>query len=146
MFTLCCCIAYIHMYVHMCIYIYIYIYIMSIIVSSIIRLVFIILNRKISNWASQILKANMLPICPYCLEFQIARVSAAKTNMKFWKLTVCLFVDFLFVDTLHRNVTGISPEFHRNFTGISPEFTGTSPDVRQNSARTSPEYRVGAPL
>ena len=34
----------------------------------------IISNRKNSNWASQILKANMLPICPYCLKFQIARV------------------------------------------------------------------------
>ena len=34
--------------------------------------VFIISNRKISNWASQILKANMLLICPYWLNFQIA--------------------------------------------------------------------------
>ena len=39
-----------------------------------IRSVFIISNRKISNWASQTLKANMLLICPYCLKFQIARV------------------------------------------------------------------------
>ena len=29
---------------------------------------------KTSNWASQILKANNLFICPYCLEFKIARV------------------------------------------------------------------------
>ena len=36
--------------------------------------VFIISNREISNRASQILKANMLLICPYCLKFQIARV------------------------------------------------------------------------
>ena len=36
--------------------------------------VFVISNRKISNWASQILKANMLLICPYCIKFQIARV------------------------------------------------------------------------
>ena len=36
--------------------------------------VFIISNRKTPNWASQILKANMLLICPYCLKFQIARV------------------------------------------------------------------------
>ena len=41
-----------------------------------------------SNWASQILKTNMLLMCPYCLKFQIARVQAAKTNMTFWKLTV----------------------------------------------------------
>ena len=27
-------------------------------------------------------------MCPYCLEFQIARVYAAKANMTFWKLTV----------------------------------------------------------
>ena len=40
----------------------------------VIRSVFIISNRKNSNWASQILKATMLLICPYCLEFQIARV------------------------------------------------------------------------
>ena len=39
-----------------------------------LRSVFIISNRKKSNWASQILKANMLLICPYCLTFQIARV------------------------------------------------------------------------
>ena len=39
-----------------------------------IRSVFIISNRKISNRASQILKANMLLVCPYCLEFQIVRV------------------------------------------------------------------------
>ena len=38
------------------------------------RSVFIISNRKISNWASQILKANMLLVCPYCLKFQIGRV------------------------------------------------------------------------
>ena len=38
------------------------------------RSVFIISNRKTSNWASQILKANMLLICPYCLKFEIARV------------------------------------------------------------------------
>ena len=38
------------------------------------RSVFIISNRKISNRAYQILKANMLLICPYCLKFQIARV------------------------------------------------------------------------
>ena len=53
-----------------------------------VRSVFIISNRKHSNWASQILKANTLLICPYCLKFQFARVYAAKTNMKFWKLTV----------------------------------------------------------
>ena len=41
---------------------------------SAIRSVFMISNRKISNWASQILKANMLPISLYCLKFQIARV------------------------------------------------------------------------
>ena len=40
----------------------------------VIRSVFIISNRKTSNCASQILKADMLPICPYCLKFQIARV------------------------------------------------------------------------
>ena len=34
---------------------------------------FIVSNREISNQASQILKANMLLICPYCLKFQIAR-------------------------------------------------------------------------
>ena len=39
-----------------------------------IRQVFIISNRKTSNWASQILKANRLLMCPYCLKFQIARV------------------------------------------------------------------------
>ena len=39
-----------------------------------IQSVFIISNRKISNWASQILKTNMLLMCPYCLKFQIARV------------------------------------------------------------------------
>ena len=47
-----------------------------------IRSVSIISNRETSNRASQILKANMLFVCPYCLEFQIARVWAAKTNMK----------------------------------------------------------------
>ena len=41
---------------------------------SLLRSVFIISNRKISNRASQILKTYMLLICPYCLEFQIARV------------------------------------------------------------------------
>ena len=50
---------------------------------AVLRSVFIISNRKISNRASQILEANMLLICPYCLKFQIARVKAAKTNMKF---------------------------------------------------------------
>ena len=52
--------------------------------------VFIISNRKTSNWASQILKTNMLLICPYCLKFQIARVSAAKTNLRFenWPYTL----------------------------------------------------------
>ena len=39
-----------------------------------VRSVLIISNRKISNWASQILKANTLLMCPYCLKFQIARV------------------------------------------------------------------------
>ena len=39
-----------------------------------LRSVFIIWNREISNWASQILKANMLLICRYCLEFQNDRV------------------------------------------------------------------------
>ena len=39
-----------------------------------LRSVFVISNRKISNWASQILKTNMLLVCPHCLEFQIARV------------------------------------------------------------------------
>ena len=39
-----------------------------------LRSVFIISKRKISNWASQILKANMLLMCPYCLKFKIARV------------------------------------------------------------------------
>ena len=39
-----------------------------------LRSVFIISNREISNWAYQILKANMLLICTYCLKFQIARV------------------------------------------------------------------------
>ena len=39
-----------------------------------IRQVFIISNRKISNWASQIPKTNTLLICPYCLKVQIARV------------------------------------------------------------------------
>ena len=39
-----------------------------------IRSVFIISNRKISNWASQVLKTNMLLSCPYCLKCQIARV------------------------------------------------------------------------
>ena len=53
-----------------------------------LRSVFIISIRKNSNWASQILKANMLLICLYCLKFQIARVQAAKTNMNLWKLTV----------------------------------------------------------
>ena len=53
-----------------------------------IRSVSINSNRKISNWASRILQINMLLICPYCLKFQIARVWAAKTNLKFWKLTV----------------------------------------------------------
>ena len=42
--------------------------------SSALQSVFIISNRKTSNWASQILKTNMLFICPYCLNFQIARV------------------------------------------------------------------------
>ena len=55
---------------------------------AMVRSVFIISNRKISNWASQIPKANTLLMCPYCLKFQIARVWAAKTNMKLWKLTV----------------------------------------------------------
>ena len=36
--------------------------------------VFIISNRKTSNGASQILKANRSLMCPYCLKFQIARV------------------------------------------------------------------------
>ena len=40
----------------------------------IIRSVFIISNRKFSNWASQILKTNMLLMCPYCLKFQLARI------------------------------------------------------------------------
>ena len=31
-------------------------------------------HGQFSNWASQILKANMLPICPYSLKSQIARV------------------------------------------------------------------------
>ena len=39
-----------------------------------IRSVFIISKRKTSNGASQILKANLLLVCPYCLKFQIARV------------------------------------------------------------------------
>ena len=39
-----------------------------------LRSVFIISNREISNRASQILKAKMLLIRPYCLKFQIARV------------------------------------------------------------------------
>ena len=39
-----------------------------------VRSVVILSTRKIYNWASQILKANMLLMCPYCLEFQIARV------------------------------------------------------------------------
>ena len=39
-----------------------------------LRSVFIIPNRRISNRASQILKTNMLLMCPYCLKFQIARV------------------------------------------------------------------------
>ena len=55
-----------------------------------LRSVFIISNREISNWVSQILKANTLLMCPYYLKFQTARVLAAKTNMTFWKLTVAL--------------------------------------------------------
>ena len=39
-----------------------------------LRSVFMISNRKTSNWAFQILKANMLLICPYCLRLNIARV------------------------------------------------------------------------
>ena len=39
-----------------------------------LRSVFIISNRKISNWAPQILKTSMLLMCPYCLKFQIVRV------------------------------------------------------------------------
>ena len=31
-------------------------------------------KSQISNWASQIQKKEMLLMCPYCLEFQIARV------------------------------------------------------------------------
>jgi hypothetical protein len=31
-------------------------------------------------------------------------------------------VGFLSLSTLHRNVTGVSPECHRNVTGMSPEF------------------------
>ena len=39
-----------------------------------LRSVFIISNREISNWESQILKTSMSLMCPYCLRFQIARV------------------------------------------------------------------------
>ena len=52
----------------------------------------------------------MLLICPYCLEFQIARVSAAKTNMKFWQLTVrmkLMFVRKRWCDG-RRRITGLS--------------------------------------
>ena len=53
-----------------------------------IRSVVIISNRRISNWESQSIKTNMSLMCPYCLRFQIARVQAARTNLKSWKLTV----------------------------------------------------------
>ena len=82
---------YMYMYMYMCMYICIYIYIYTYVYTYVytyqarahgapaacgilLRSVFIISNREISSWASRILKANMLLICPYCLEFQIARV------------------------------------------------------------------------
>ena len=91
------------MYIYICICIYIYIYICiyyrwhsaARTLGGTLRSVFIISNRRISNWAYQILKRNMLFMCPYCLKFQIARVKAAEANMKFWKLTVEHFRKFL---------------------------------------------------
>ena len=92
----------IYVSMYLCIYVsmYIYIYICThthvcnvyvcIMYYTYVLSVFIISNRKVSNWASQILKTNMLLMCPCCLKFQIARVSAAKTNLKFWKLAVCV--------------------------------------------------------
>ena len=67
------------------------------VVLSLLRSVVIISNRRISNWASQIPKTNMLPLCPYCLKFKIARAWAAKTNMTFWKLTVMVSLAHLLI-------------------------------------------------
>ena len=78
---------YIHLFLSLSLYIYIYIYMFVHVSCTVclsahvcfflfagVRSVFTISNRKISNRASQILKANMLLMCPYCLKFQIARV------------------------------------------------------------------------
>ena len=86
---LCVCMCiYIYIYTHTYVYVLLCLIVIVAIVICIIsyyiipyrnlcymlRSVFIISNRKISNLASQILKASMLLICPYCLKFQIARV------------------------------------------------------------------------
>ena len=75
----------------MCTYIYIYIYIhtsLSLRRRKELRSVFIISNRKTSNRASQILKANTLLVCPYCLEFQIAIIMEAPElhKLKFFEI------------------------------------------------------------
>ena len=89
-----------YIYIYICVYIYIYIHVYMYISPPptrapawptrtwpssrgaserqpwrrLLRSVFMISNRKTSNWAYKILKTNMLIICPYCLKFQIARV------------------------------------------------------------------------
>ena len=54
------------------------------------------------------------------------------------KAELCLFVGFLYFNTLFQNSARISPECHRNFTGGSPE-------IHWNFNRSSPEYRIRAP-
>ena len=53
----------------------------------VLRSVFIISNRKTSNWASRILKANMLLMCPYS-QISNSQGLGRKNNFEIWKFTV----------------------------------------------------------